>query len=73
MNSITVMLSISHQEFSRLYRGQARNVICTAKDGRTVQFPASKLRRYLTHDGIYGEFKIYFSSQNRIQEIEKLE
>ena len=72
MSSITVILAISNQEFSRLYRGQASDVICTAKDGRTVQFPANKLRQFLTHDGIYGEFKICFSTANRFVSIEKL-
>ena len=72
MRSIVVSLSINTQEFSRLYRGEAQDVICTAKDGRTVRFPANKLRQFLTHDGIYGEFKIYFSSENRFLKIEKL-
>jgi hypothetical protein len=71
MNSITVSLSISNEEFSRLYRGEARDVICTANDGRTVQFPANKLRRFLTHNGIHGNFKIYFSEQHRFLRIEK--
>ena len=72
MSSIVVSLSINTQEFSRLYRGEAQDVICTAKDGRTVRFPANTLRQFLTHDGIYGEFKIYFSSKNRFLKIEKL-
>ena len=72
MRSIVVTLKISSQEFSKLYRGQANEVICTAKDGRTVQFPANKLRQFLTHDGIYGDFKIYFSNQNRFLKIDKL-
>lgn len=72
MSSIVVTLAISTQEFSQLYRGEAHNVICRAKDGRTVQFPASHLRQFLTHDGIYGDFKIYFSRQNRFLKIEKL-
>ena len=72
MSSITISLAISNHEFSRLYRGEARDVICTANDGRTVQFPASHLRQFLTHEGIYGNFKIYFSAQNRFLKIEKL-
>ncbi len=69
MDSVTVTLSISAQEYARFYRGQARNVICTAKDGRTVQFPAAVLRQFLTHDGIYGDFSISFTSENRFKNI----
>lgn len=73
MSSITVILAISNQEFLRLYRGQARDVICIAKDGCTVKFPADNLRQFITHDGIYGEFKLYFSKQNRLIKIERLD
>ncbi|MDW3095445.1 MAG: DUF2835 domain-containing protein [Gammaproteobacteria bacterium] len=72
MGSITVTLAINTQEFARLYRGQARDVICTSKDGRTVQFPANALRQFLTHDGIYGEFEIFFTKDNKLAKVEKL-
>jgi len=49
-----------------------RDVICTAKDGRSVQFPANVLRQFLTHNGVYGEFEIFFSKDNRFSKIEKL-
>jgi hypothetical protein len=72
MGSITVTLAINTQEFARLYRGHARDVICTAKDGRTVQFPANVLRQFLTHTGVYGEFEIFFSADNKFSNIEKI-
>ena len=72
MQSVTVSLAISTQEYERFYRGQARSVICTSKDGRTIQFPAAVLRDFLTHDGIYGEFKISFSSDNKFKSIHRL-
>lgn len=72
MRSIIVSLAISTHEFSRLYRGQARNVICTDKDGRTIQFPADKLKQFVTHEGVYGEFKLYISNENRLLKIEQL-
>ena len=72
MSSVTVTLAISAQEYERFYRGQARNVICTAKDGRTIQFPAAILRQFLTHDGIYGDFNICFTFENKFKSIQKL-
>ncbi len=71
MGSITVNLAISTEEFARLYRGEARDVICTAKDGRTVQFPANVLRQFLTHDGVHGEFELFFSTDKRFSRIVK--
>ncbi len=72
MGSITVTLAINTQEFARLYRGHARDVICTARDGRTVQFPANVLRQFLTHTGVHGEFKISFSADNKFSKVEKI-
>ena len=72
MASVTVALAISQHEYARFYKGQANNVICTAKDGRRIQFPAAVLRQFLTHDGIYGEFSIVFSEENKFIDIKKL-
>lgn len=72
MNSVIVALAISNEEFSRLYRGEAREVICSAKDGRVIQFPASHLKQFLTHDGVYGEFEIHFTRQYKLIKIVRL-
>ena len=72
MGSIMVTLAINTQEYARLYRGRARDVMCAAKDGRTVRFPATVLRQFLTHNGIHGEFEIFFSTDNRFSKIERL-
>ena len=72
MGSIKVSLAINTQEFARLYRGHARDVICTAKDARTVRFPANVLRQFLTHNGVYGEFEIFFTDNNEFSKIEKI-
>ena len=72
MPIVQVKLAISSEDYSRYYRGNAQQVICTARDGRTVQFPAAVLRSYLLHDGIYGEFEIEFSNRNKFISIRKL-
>ena len=48
---IDVGLCISADEYLRLYKGQARDVVTTAHDGRTVRFPARILQRYVTREG----------------------
>lgn len=72
MPIVQVNLAISSNEFTRFYRGQAKQVICTTSDGRTVQFPAAVLRPHLMHEGIYGSFEIEFSSENKFIGIRKL-
>ncbi|MDB4576195.1 DUF2835 domain-containing protein, partial [bacterium] len=38
--SIIVELTISPDEFLKLYRGVAKEAVATARDGRVVRFPA---------------------------------
>ena len=72
MPIVQVKLAITSEEYARYYRGNAKQVICTARDGRTVQFPAAVLRSYLLHEGVYGEFEIEFSNSNKFIAIRKL-
>lgn len=65
-------LSIPAHRYLSYYEGIARNVIATAHDGTTVQFPAASLRRFLTHEGIVGEFRLCYDDANRLISIERL-
>lgn len=37
-----------------------------ATDGRRVQIPAHHFRRYVTHDGVHGEFEMLLDASQRI-------
>lgn len=70
--SIVVDLRISADEWLRLYRGEALNVVARARDGRTVRFPAGILRPFVSHDGVYGSFMIEFSQDGKFSRVERL-
>lgn len=72
MQTITVRLNISPEEFIRLYNGSARNVNAPAIDGRRVSFPAAILRPFVTHQGIRGLFNITFDDNNKFAEIARI-
>jgi len=65
-------LAISAEQYLEYYRGAARQVVVKAQDGRTLQFPAGILQRFLDQTGIYGEFVIRFDSQNKFVDIRRL-
>ena len=71
-NQLLVSLSISADEFIRLYQGTAKVVNTLSEDGRRVQFPASILQRYVTRSGIAGRFMIEFDENNRFSSIHKI-
>lgn len=49
-------LDISSEEFLDYYRGTAKRVLVHLTDGRSVQFPASLLKQFVTSGGIQGDF-----------------
>lgn len=72
MKSIIVNLSISTDEFQRLYEGNAKTVFAHSIDGRSIRFPAGILRPFVLHNGIRGTFQIDFDEENRFQSILRL-
>ncbi|WP_432695790.1 DUF2835 domain-containing protein [Marinobacterium sp. YM272] len=72
MNELIVDLDISDEEYLRLYRGEVRDVVARARDGRRVRFPAASLTRFVTRQGIQGSFRIRYSSEGKLQDISRL-
>lgn len=73
MNVVFVNLVITPEEYQRWYKGSAQDVLAYTVDGRSVRFPATILRSFVTREGIRGRFKIVFDAQNRFQSIEKID
>ena len=69
---IRFKLGISTDKFLAVYKGHAKNISTIALDGRRVEFPAEKIRQFLTHDGIYGVFEMEISKDNRFLAIKRL-
>jgi hypothetical protein len=66
-------LSITADTFAAYYRGRVRQVQVRSSDGRLVRFPASALRRFLTHAGIDGEFELTFDQRGRLIDLKRLD
>lgn len=72
MQYLDVDIAISPDEWVKLYQGVARDVHATARDGRSVRFPARILTRFYLREGIRGSFRIYFDSAGKFSRIERL-
>jgi hypothetical protein len=72
LKSIVVSLSISTEEFQRLYEGSVKTVFARSIDGRSIRFPAGILRPFVLHSGIRGTFQIDFDDDNRFHSIQRL-
>lgn len=58
-------LNISQDALLSYYEGTARAVVVKSLDGRSIQFPASVLRRFVTGDGVQGIFEMEFDENNK--------
>ena len=65
-------LSISAQEYLRVYRGSARQVVVRGADGASLSFPAEHLRRFVSHDGVQGHFQLTYDASNKFVSLEKV-
>ncbi len=65
-------LDIPAHEYQVYYMGGARDVVAVCHDGRTIRFPANRLRSVVSHDGVYGEFEIEFDQQNRFVALRRI-
>ena len=68
---VVVDLTITADEYLRVYKGTARDVIAQSLDGRSVKFPANILRPFVSHDGINGRFEIVYGSDGRFRQIKR--
>jgi hypothetical protein len=71
-HSIRVRLAIPAGRYLAYYRFDANEVIAQTTDGRTIQFPAGALRRFVTHDGVHGLFEVNFNANFKLISVERI-
>lgn len=67
-----VSLAIAADEYLKLYRGVASEVIAHADGGARIRFPANALKPFVTHAGVYGRFVISVDQNNRLQSVKRV-
>ena len=72
-NSIRFRLAISAEDYLAYYQGSAQVVVARSEDNQTIRFPASAIRRFVTRDGIYGDFEITFDENNKLIVIQSID
>ncbi len=72
MACVRVAISIPAERFQALYSGRVRHIQAVAEGGLIVQFPGSALQRYVSHDGVFGTFDLYFSEENMLTAVRRV-
>jgi len=71
-NEVSFYVDISAEAFLEYYKGRGRCVWVQGKDGRSLQFPAAALQRFVTHTGVRGHFTVSYDDDNRLTDIRKV-
>lgn len=65
-------LALPAEKYLAFYRGTASNIVVRSVDHINIQFPASAVRCFLTHDGIFGLFEIQFNHDNKLIGVQRI-
>lgn len=65
-------VSISYDDYLRVYQGSADHVIVTCDDGLTLQLPAERFRPFVSTLGIRGRFRLTTHDNNQFISLERL-
>ena len=65
MSRIRIHVNIGREELLRWYRGEARQLIARAEDGRRISLPVEVMRRFVSEDGLKGWFLLTLDGENR--------
>ena len=73
LSSIRFRLAIPAEEYLAYYQGSAQEVVARSDDNKIVRFPADAIRKFVTHDGVFGHFEITFDEKNKLIAIQSIE
>ncbi|MDR3456233.1 MAG: DUF2835 family protein [Verrucomicrobiae bacterium] len=71
MHRYEFRLRITADQYLDYYRGTVRQVFVECNNGQTVQFPAALLQRFVTHEGISGNFVLICDEQFKNSRVER--
>ncbi len=73
MDCYEFYLRITPEKYLDYYRGRVRHVRVRCTTGQNVQFPASLLQRFITKDGIQGDFVLTCDENHKCIGLERRE
>lgn len=71
MNRYEFVLHLSPERYLDYYRGVVRSIVVRCTSGQNVQFPASLLQRFVSPEGIHGNFVLTCDSNNKVVSLER--
>ena len=65
-------LHLSAEEYLQYYEGVVKFIQVQSRCGKTLQFPADKMRKFVLKDGIHGSFIIQLNDNNKFLSVRRV-
>lgn len=65
-------LHLSAEEYLQYYEGVVKFIQVKSACGKTIQFPAEKMREFVLKDGIHGTFVIELNDNNKFLSVRRI-
>ena len=72
MNEVRFRISIPADEYLLYYQGKVNTVHVTTNHGKTIQFPAGALQKFVDQNGVKGSFRVIYDDNNKLVQIERV-
>ncbi|MFM2481207.1 DUF2835 domain-containing protein [Celerinatantimonas sp. YJH-8] len=72
MQQFLFSLSVSYEDYLRVYQGTAKNIIVTCDNGLTLQLPAERFRPFVSQLGVIGRFRLTTDNNHKFKSLEKI-
>ena len=65
-------LHLSAEEYLQYYEGVVNAIQVHSRCGKTIEFPAAKMREFVLKDGVHGTFVIQLDNKNKFISVKKI-
>ena len=72
MTEFKFNLQLSAENYLQYYEGVAKAIQVKSFCGKTIQFPADKMREFVLDDGVHGTFVICLDDNNKFLSVKKM-
>ncbi|MEM7378131.1 MAG: DUF2835 family protein [Pseudomonadota bacterium] len=73
MPSLEVDIALDEERWLQFYRRPGQVIVAHARNGQRIQFPAERMRPFVTASGIHGRFRLTIDAENRLQRIDRVQ
>ena len=72
MTEFEFNLHLSAEQYLQYYQGRAKAIQVRSFCGKTIQFPADKMREFVSNEGVYGTFVMQLDENNKFLSVKKI-